>query len=236
MKIIIKKIFGLIGFEIKRIPSISKHIAFLHIGKTAGTQIMHVANQLNDYGVNIKKYHHFIKLADIPSNTKFFFSIRNPATRFVSGFYSRKKKNDHTLHEKKAFENFNHANDVAENLFSENVIGEHAHQAIKSISHNSMHQIDWFQGKFNFELQPPITIIRQEHFKEDMQRFLNLLNVDLEISNLTTEDKIIAHKNDYDNVPHLSEKALTNLKRWYVQDYEFYRMCERWLKIKNHIN
>ena len=58
---IIKKIFGLIGIEIKRIPSISKHIAFLHISKTAGTQIMYVANQLNDYGVNIKKYHQTLK-------------------------------------------------------------------------------------------------------------------------------------------------------------------------------
>ena len=97
-------------------------IAFLHIGKNAGTQITHVTKQLKKYNIKIKKYHHKTKLADLSRNSQYFFSIRNPATRFLSGFYSRKRKGqprlniDWNIHEKIAFEQFEHANDIAENL------------------------------------------------------------------------------------------------------------------------
>ena len=86
-----------------------------------------------------------------------------------------------------------------------------------------------------FELNSPITIIRQEHFEKDMQRLLNFLDINLKVSTLLSKDKIITHKNIYKNIPLLSEKAISNLERWYVQDYMFYQMCENWLKKKNHI-
>ena len=69
-----------------------------------------------------------------------------------------------------------------------------------------------------------------------MQRLLSLLNVDTKISNLITKDEIITHKNSYNQIPPLSEKAMANLQRWYIQDYMFYEMCETWLKENNHIN
>ena len=235
MKILIKKILHSVGYEIKKINSNSNKIAFLHISKTAGTQIMHVAHQLEKYGVFIWKYKHSIKLFNLPLNTKYFFSIRNPTTRFVSGFYSRKRKKNHSQHEKITFERFEHANDLAENLFAEGKSGISARNAIQSIKHNAMLQIDWFQRFSYFELQPPITIIRQEHFETDMQRLLELLNVNLEVSNLISNDSDISHKNQYKEIPPLSEKSLKNLEKWYLQDYMFYEMCESWLRENHHI-
>lgn len=244
MNSLVKKSFKLIGLEVsrsKRINHNSNDIAFLHIGKNAGTQVMHIARQLKQYGVHIKKYGHEVKLNNLPTNTKYFFSIRDPAKRFMSGFYSRKRKgqpriySEWSLHEKIAFERFEHANDLAENLFEEGKKGVSARQAIKSIIHTGMQQIDWFQRCAYLEIRPPLTIIRQEHFKQDIQRLLDLLDVELELSGLLTEDKVSAHKNNYNDIPSLSEKAIANLEKWYIQDYMFYKMCEAWLEENNHL-
>ena len=235
MKILIKKILHSVGYNIKKINSNSNKIAFLHISKTAGTQIMHIIKQLKKHKINIKRHDHWVKLSELPLNTKYFFSIRNPTTRFVSGFYFRKRKKNHSQHEKITFERFEHANDLAENLFAEGKSGISARNAIQSIKHNAMLQIDWFQRFSYFELQPPITIIRQEHFETDMQRLLELLNVNLEVSNLISNDSDISHKNQYKEIPPLSEKSLKNLEKWYLQDYMFYEMCESWLRENHHI-
>ena len=251
MKKLIKKSLTSVGIEISRVKKLNKEaseiaseaneIAFLHIGKNAGTQVMHVARQLTPHGVYIKKYRHNVKLASLPAETKYFFSIRNPSERFISGFYSRKRKgqpriySEWSQHEKAAFEEFEDANELAEMLFHENEGGVKARAAIKSIRHTGMQQVDWFQGCAYLNIQPPLTIIRQEFFEQDMQRFLDLLGVTQDLSSLLTEDKVKAHRNDYDEVPPLSELAVKNLKRWYIQDYMFYEMCEEWLKENKHI-
>ena len=234
-----KKILNLMGFEITRIKRVkhkSDQIAFLHIGKNAGTQVLHLARQLKYHGIYIYKYGHGVKLSDLPRDARYFFSIRKPDKRFVSGFYSRKRKgqpktyNEWSPHEKIAFEAFEHANDLAENLFNDDMIGNQARQAIKSISHTGMQQYDWFQRSAFLDVQPPITIIRQEHFRQDMQRFMDLVNVEIDIETLFTDNKMAAHKNDYDTVPALSDASIANLERWYAQDYWFYKMCEAWLE------
>jgi hypothetical protein len=235
VKTILKKVLSLMGYKIKIVHQNSNEIAFLHISKTAGTQIMHIIKQLKKLKINIIRHDHWVKLSDLPTNTKYFFSIRNPATRFVSGFYFRKRKKNHSQHEKITFKHFEHANDLAENLFTEGRIGVSARNAIQSIKHNAMLQVDWFQRYSYFELRPPITIIRQEHFNTDMQRLLELLNINLEISSLLSNDSDVTHKNEYKDLPRLSEKALKNLERWYLQDYMFYEMCENWLREKHHI-
>lgn len=213
-------------------------IAFLHIGKNAGTQVMNIAHKLKEYGVNIRKFGHAVKLSHLPYDVRYFFSIRKPESRFISGFYSRKRKgqpriySEWSKHEALAFSLFEDANDVAENLFSEGVIGVQARMAIKSISHTGMQQFDWFQRCAFIDQQPPLTIIRQENFVFDMQRLLNLLNINVDVTTMITNDKISAHMNDYNGTPPLSEIALKNLRKWYIQDYYFYEMCEDFLKRK----
>jgi len=200
---------------------------------------MHVAHQLQKHGIFIKNFGHNFRLLDLPKENKYFFSIRNPASRFISGFYSRKRKGQPRIysewsdHEIVAFQKFEHANELAEDLFLSGSRGISARQAIKSISHTGMQQIDWFQRCAYLEVQPPLTIIRQEFFNKDMQRLLDLLDVGLDISGLLTEDKMQAHSNNYDQCPNLSDLAIANLEKWYIQDYMFYERCEEWLNSKN---
>ena len=240
MKKIIKSAINTLCFYLVRSKwsanSRDDEIAFLHIGKNAGIQVMNVAVKLKDYGVNIHRLGHKVKLSQLPNDAKYFFSVRKPESRFLSGFYSRKRKGQPRMyrewseHEAVAFSLFEHANDLAENLFSEGDIGKKARMAIKSISHTGMQQVDWFQRCAFIDQQPPLTIIRQENFVSDMQRLLNLLNIDVDVTSMITKDKITAHRNDYKETPPLSDVALKNLREWYIQDCYFYEMCEDFLQ------
>ena len=70
------------------------HVYFLHIGKTAGTQIIHVIEQVNSGNAAyfLIAPGHGRKLLTLPEAAPYFFSIRRPEGRFRSAFYSRKRK------------------------------------------------------------------------------------------------------------------------------------------------
>lgn len=214
----------------------------MHIGKTAGTQIEHISNKLISYGVDIKKAGHDLKLKSIKGELPYFFSIRDPAQRFKSGFYSRKRKGQPRLYvewskfEAIAFNEFEHANDLAEALLQNDKKGLNARAAIKAIRHTGMQQVDWFEGVAFLDQRPPMHIIRQEYFNNDMQELINSIGVDLKVESLITTDPISAHKNNYQGAPDLSELAIHNLSQWYMQGYYFYKQCEEWLKKKEIAN
>lgn len=213
-----------------------REIAFLHIGKNAGTQIMHLAQQIKDHGVHIHQLPHTTKLYQVPERHDYFFSIRNPVTRFKSGFYSRKRKGQPRIYvewtrpEALAFGNFEHANDLAEALFRPDQRGIMAAQAIQAIRHTSMQQIDWFERIGFLDVRPPLWIIRQENFEPDFDRLLARMGLALTCRDLQpARDPAAAHSNDYSRVPELSEQAQDNLRRWYARDLVFYDLCVKWM-------
>lgn len=211
-------------------------IHFLHIGKNAGTQFQMVAKKINQLSekFEILTHRHNVLLRDIPSAASYLFSIRLPDSRFRSAFYSRKRKGqprhnfEWNRYEEKAFSEFEHANDLAEALFEDGERGFRALMAVKSIDHCSKEQINWFDecGYF-FDLMPPVDILRQEYFENDLSRFLR--KIEFELEGGLDDDPINAHKNDYTSTPPLSDKANANLLEWYRQDFEFYKRCEEWI-------
>lgn len=216
--------------------STTNPIVFLHIGKNAGTQITYVSQQLAKSGIRIEKSSHSTKLKKIDKGVLYFFSIRDPISRFRSGFYSRKRKGqprtyvEWSKYEAFAFGKFEHANDLAESLFRKDELGLAATKAISSIFHTAMHQIDWFERVLNFELRPPVWIIRQERFKDDLEILLRKLNSKLGIDDLIiTTDPKLTHENDYAGVPDLSELGKANLRSWYSRDFAFYDLCIDWI-------
>lgn len=246
IKHVIKKLLEASGWRVSRIQKqvapqkqTLPDIAFLHIGKNAGTQITHIAQYIRaETGIHILSLPHSKRLGNIDLDIPYFFSIRDPFSRFVSAFYSRKRKgqprfyNEWTAHEALAFKHFAHANDLAEQLFSPGEKGAQAMAAIHSISHTSMQQIDWFtQCGYFLEQRPPLWIIRQEHFNEDIATFLTKAQIDLSVDSLPiSSDSTVAHKNDYSEIPPLSDKAKQNLAKWYARDIAFYDACEAWME------
>lgn len=214
-----------------------ERVHFLHIGKNAGSQIGQVARQINERSdrLRVVVQGHSVRLLDLPEGARYFFSIRDPIRRFVSGFYSRKRRGQPRIHvpwsphEALAFQRFEHANDLAESLDERGVRRIHAFCAMKSISHVSMDQVGWFdRAGFFLEVRPPVWIVRQEHLAEDLRSLMGRLGCG-ELP-LVLSDSVAAHRNDYSGIPPLSERARTNLTRWYAQDLLLYAACCAWIE------
>jgi len=229
--------------RIRAVPKDRRTIHFLHIGKNAGTQIATVARQINAQvpELYIHKREHDVMLRDLPAEAPYFFSIRNPVKRFVSGFYSRKRKGQPRMykewspHEAQAFGQFEHAVDLAESLFADGPLGHQAFAAIKSMRHTAQAQVDWFMMEGHFlDVRPPLWIIRQEAFDQDLKVFLDRLGAPADIA-LATDNRR-AHKTDYTDIPPLTDKARENLRAWYRQDVEFYAMCAAWIESQDTSN
>lgn len=212
-------------------------ISFLHIGKTGGTQIEKIIKRINELKgpVRIVKHAHDVDLRDVPFERPYFFGIRDPASRFKSGFYSRKRMGrpaynyPWTPYEETAFTAFEHANELAEALSADGETGRKAFAAMKSIQHTSMNQVDWFSTCGDiFAVRPPLGIIRQENFDGDLAALLAEIGVSAD--DVVDRQEGRAHRNSYDGIPPLSELAQRNLRAWYHQDYEFYRHCVSWIE------
>lgn len=220
-----------------RLSSLSRlrKVHFLHVGKCAGTAIKDLAaciNALPD-GPRILTHGHSKKLADLPPDAEYFFSIRNPISRFRSAFSMRKRKEqprllrEWTPGEREAYERFPEANDLAENLFAPGEDGRAAFAAMQSIGHMSF-QHAWFKVRDIMTARPPLCVLRQEHLQRDVAHLLRLLNVDDDVS--LPADSTRAHRNDYSQVPPLSELAIANLTRWYAVDIEYHRLLDAWVE------
>ncbi len=229
------------GFEVSlrrvlRSSGRRRVVYFLHIGKAAGSQVKQMMAQVNHQGGNVhmKAQSHDVMLADLPEPSDYFFSIRDPISRFRSGFYSRKRRgrplNDiaWTPHEETAFANFEHAADLAEALFAPGEQGMKAAAAMKSIRHTAQDQIDWFALAGDiFTVRPPVWVLRQEHLEADLKVLVDRLGLDFTPE--PRRDAKGAHANDYSGIPELTETGIANLKRWYAQDFAFYEAVETWM-------
>jgi hypothetical protein len=228
------------GRLLKHVGLRAETIHFLHLGKNAGTEIARYIDALNtERGpVRIKKHGHNTFLRHLPATDRYFFSVRDPISRFQSGFYSRKRKgqpriySEWSAYERVAFDTFEHANDLAEALFRSDELGAAAFGAMKSIRHTAQNQVDWFYGCGNlFKVRPPVAVIRHGHFAADVMTLQRKLGVERPV--LLPSDRVASHQNDYREIPELSELAARNLRTWYAQDFEFYRQCCQWAALHN---
>lgn len=212
-----------------------RKVHFLHVGKCAGTAIKDLAAQINARpgGPRIAVHGHSRKLADLPLEAEYFFSVRHPISRFRSAFYMRKRKEQPRLYrewspgEQEAFLRFPEANDLAESLFAAGAAGCDAFAAMQSIGHMSF-QHGCFKLRDIVAARPPICVLRQERLAHDVAHLLGLLGVRDDVS-LPSESRR-AHRNDYSNVPPLSQKAIANLTLWYAADINYYQLIDAWME------
>lgn len=218
-----------------------RKVHFLHIAKNAGSQTQEICERVRSQSDAIEFIFegHRFEPRKIIRKKEYFFSVRNPVTRFKSGFYSRKRKGrprydrEWSKFETQAFECFEHANDLAESLFRPDKIGEQATASILSILHTAQNQSAYFASSGHFlEQCPPLAVIRVEKFEKDISKFLKGLGLGVEILErvMPTAHDSAVHRNNYADIPELSEKAIRNLERWYAQDIAFYDMCSAWIE------
>ena len=208
-------------------------IHFMHVGKTGGSA---VKNAIKEYLITddyvIYSYSHDFTLRHVPDGDKTIFFLRDPVTRFVSGFYSRKRQglprqlNPWSSDEKTAFNNFDSPNQLALALSSKNLIEkEKAEHAMKSIGHVRNLYWEWFENAdYLCSREPDILFIGfQETLTEDFEILKLKLNLPKNL--MLSNDEKASHRTPEHMDKSLENEAIINLQKWYKDDYKVIDIC-----------
>jgi hypothetical protein len=210
-----------------------RRVHFLHIGKTGGTAIRESLRHLDtSQDCKLVFHSHGTSIADVPSGEKVVFFLRDPISRFISGFYSRKRKGKPRHHaewskvERRVFEAFETPNELAIALLdSESSNRSVALEAMNHIRH-LWHYNEWLVSTAYLESRSNdiMFVGFQESLDRDFEKLKAILNLDDEI--LLPTDQVGAHKSPPGLDKSLDDKARLNLKKWYEEDYEFFSYCK----------
>ncbi len=212
-----------------------RFIHLIHVGKTGGTAIKFALKPYYRHGrFVIYPHSHSFTLKDAPVGEGIIFFLRDPITRYVSGFYSRQREGRPRLYspwtpdEKVVFERFTTPNQLAESL-SSSVTSEQefAKFAMNSIKHVRNHYWYWFGDEEYFSSrQSDIFFIG---FQETLDHDFEILKRKLKLPAKTVlpTNAIVAHRNPESLDRKLSDQAVKNLRDWYSQDYEFIEKCKK---------
>jgi hypothetical protein len=207
---------------------------FLHIGKTGGTAIKEALTPHAESGDWLIKLHrHAVTLENIAAGEGVIFFLRDPLTRFVSGFYSRQRQGQPRYFyrwspdEKSAFERFATPNKLALALSDENAeTRAAAEKAMRTIQHVRDFYARWFGSEDYFRSRlPDIFFIGfQETLGKDFETLKSLLRLPKNIS--LPGDEVASHKSPAHLDKRLDPKAVENLTKWYGDDSRFYNLCK----------
>lgn len=233
------------GSKSKRKPNKNKKsliledYVLLHIGKTGGTSIGRFLRKFRKDGqdIKIKKVGHRITLQRVLEESpscKVGFVIREPSSRFVSGFNSRLRSGRPAHHhtwstdEAVAFSYFPTANDLAEALVTDD-------ERMRSAAEFAMQAIGHLRRGYAFHLGgvAPLKeaadriycVAELEHLNDDVFRLLEPAGLSREQIAETFQTEHQAPSKG----PALSEKAIDNLKTFWRQEYRIYDYCRKHL-------
>lgn len=204
----------------------------MHIGKTGGSAIKYVLREHRD----VLKYQmilhsHGTVLRDIQVGEPVILFLRDPLTRFVSGFNSRLRKgqprnyNEWDAVEAELFQAFPSANDMALALAEEEGPRyELAARGIRHITHLLPYGF-WLGGSeyFSSRLADIRYIGFQETLDEDFSNLKRLLG--LPDSAALPEGDIQAHRAPAGQGGSLDAHAAETLRAWYADDLAFIEQC-----------
>lgn len=229
-------------------------IHYVHIGKSGGTALKFAIRQAGKEALEasgsatefdkkapwqgpsgtVHLQGHGFKLKHVPDGDEAFFSVRDPAARFVSSFYSRLRKGmprhftEWSEGEAKAFEWFPTPQELALALAKRR--GKKRAQAefaMNSIRH-IRRPMTWWIGDVNHlrEKLPQIAYIaRQETLDEDWPRLKVLLALPPDLH--LPSDPVQAHRTTGDIDRTLTPKMMDALRDWYADDYALLDLCEK---------
>ncbi len=205
---------------------------FLHIGKTGGSAIKSVlADNSGNGAYRIHLHKHEVTMGDIPAGQKMFFCLRDPVSRFVSGFHSRQRKGqpryyvEWTPAEREAYETFATPNDLA--LALGRTSGDPDSPAVRAMSavKHLGHYNFWYGDidTFKSRVSDILYIGFQDSLDTDFENLRRILGLGQEIQ--LPKDDIGAHRNDPGLDRSLDPEAREALESWYAEDYAFFDYC-----------
>lgn len=196
---------------------------FLHVSKTGGTAARHAIGPYRTAGrFHVVMHPHEVSLADVPAGEKFFFFLRDPASRFVSAFYSRQRQGRPRYYtpwrpeEAEAFARFATPDALARAIGT-----PEGDAAMRGIGLLRDHYRAWLVDRPTFEARRGDLLLAgfQETFDADFARLRELLGLPAAV--VPPDDDVQAHRNPAGLDKRLSPEALERLKEWYREDYEW---------------
>jgi hypothetical protein len=207
-------------------------IHLLHVRKTGGTVLWHgLAAHARTDRYSIVHHPHATLLRHVPPGELAVFILRDPITRFVSGFYCRQREgrprydSPWKAGERLAFAQFASPNELARSLSSpRRAEREAAWAAMGTIQHLSS-TLTWLESEeyLRSRLGDLFYIGFQKTLNEDFERLKEKLGLPAELT--LTDDEIEAHRNPAHLDYHLDERAVANLRAWYEADQRILDYC-----------
>mmetsp|Transcript_94385 Transcript_94385/g.148512 ORF Transcript_94385/g.148512 Transcript_94385/m.148512 type:complete len:324 (-) Transcript_94385:89-1060(-) len=214
-------------------------IKILHIGKMGGSSINRsMAPCLDDSKSEWVASHRETfraLLSPEASGRQLVVFLRSPVKRYVSGWISRFRKGEPIYHydwtpsEATSFGYFTSPNDLASALSSANTVTkEQAEYAMRQIKHVRESLNEYFGGLQHARLIVDRTVFLGtiEHFSEDWAHLVDFLEsrnaTRCQIQREPPREHLTPAQ--YDDLNHLNETALKNLRNWYSKDYEILDM------------
>jgi Sulfotransferase family len=184
------------------------------------------------YG-RIELHHHRFHLRDVPAGDHVFFCVRDPITRYVSGFCSRLNEGrphyhfEWTENERKAFEAFPTPQRLAAALISddedERLLAQWAMQRIRHLGR--MQRSIGEPARLRRHLGQVVYIARQETLEEDWRQIKARFGLPEQVR--LPADPRIAHRRDASLDDALDDRAQRALRDWYAADYRLLEYCEQ---------
>jgi hypothetical protein len=209
---------------------------FLHIGKTAGSALKAAlaeagAGSRSTGAYRIIVHEHDVVLADVPEDQDFFFCVRDPVERFVSGFMSRQRqglpRHDVPWNEDEAiaFSRFGSPDQLAVALSAGGERQREAEEAMSTIRHVNSSYWDWF-GDADALRRRVDQLLWIGRVSTDEPLHVSALATQLGLTELNMPtDPVVAHKRTKPTPP-LSEVGEHNARHWYAREYDFLRLCD----------
>lgn len=205
----------------------------LHLGKTGGTALKQV---LIDHGAasnhELLLHGHDVTILNVPVGQSFMFIVRDPLSRFLSGFNGRLREDRPRYHypwrteEKIAFAIFSSADQLATALSSEDEVERRqAEDAMRGIGHINTSYWYWFVDEKVFRSRLPdlFFIAFQDRLDEDFELLKRKLGLPAEAR--MPVDELVAHRTPAGFARELGDVARSNLEHWYERDLAFVQMC-----------
>ena len=209
-------------------------VHFLHIGKTGGTSIKYaLLPHCEKLPVRVRTHQHETPLRHVPAGEGFFFFLRNPVTRFISGFNSRLRMGRPRLNvpwtpeEEIAFKRFTTADQLAQALLSPDTAERAAaERAMRGIGHVNMCYRRWYESEDYFlsRLTDVILIGFQETLNQDFEILKTRLRLPAEVQ--LPSDNVSTHRTPAGMNQTLQPGSITAIEKWYADDFKFYALCQ----------
>jgi hypothetical protein len=207
---------------------------FLHPGKTAGTAVKHaLKNAPASPRYDVELHTHGVRLRDLPQGDPFFFVVRDPVDRFISGFWGRQRQgrprhnNPWSPDEAIAFARFTTPQALADALDGSADDHAAAVHALGAIDHVRTSYWYWFGDPDAFRRRSGDVLFIG--YQETLDRQLPDLAQVLGLPSLEVpHDDLAANRTASSGRPStdgLDAGARARMQAWFSADYEFVDLC-----------